>query len=287
MYNHMFYTLVSRSIITKINTSRDYLYIFLIGSVGYVILHWYLYKEKQEGLAEKIREYLYYTMVFDALITYVLMIMYPVKSEKPIENTDENYNEESHTSDQKKMIMQKMQDARRMQQMRQKELSDQKCKEILDPTRSNDLPTHHQRTSPEQNQSMEKDTKQHSEKPEDLNDTKKCDDENKNNITGSASQGNIVKKSIFTKSDDSKESNEDTNKETNKESSEKTNLDADIVDKDSKGNKKNNDSKSGIIKNKRVNGLNNKDIVKNKKKESDIEDTEIPVYKAQKNGKQK
>ena len=59
----MFYTLVSRTIITKISTSRDYLYIFILGSVLYVLLHWYLHMEERNGIVEKVREYLYYAMV--------------------------------------------------------------------------------------------------------------------------------------------------------------------------------------------------------------------------------
>ena len=111
IYKTMFYTLVSRSIITKINTSRDYLYIFLIGSIGYVILHWYLHMDKCTGILEKTREYLYYAMVVDAITAYALMTFYPPSS-KPIKKTssenEEVKNEPQYTQEQSKAIIQNM-----------------------------------------------------------------------------------------------------------------------------------------------------------------------------------
>lgn len=128
----MFYTLVSRTIITKINTSRDYFYIFLLGSVGYVVLHWYLHMEKREGIVEKAREYLYYAMVLDLIIAYVWMMFSPVKSDKKSDSDNDDSNEQkpaekTYTPEERKMITQRMQEARRLQQLRQKELADQRA----------------------------------------------------------------------------------------------------------------------------------------------------------------
>jgi hypothetical protein len=127
----MFFTLVSRTVITKIRTPRDYLYIFLIGSVGYVALHWYLHMEKRESIVEKVREYLYYAMVLDIITAWTLMVMYPVKSDKELEEPEEvaKTNEDKpteYTDEQKRSIMQKMQEAKRLQQQRMKDVQQPK-----------------------------------------------------------------------------------------------------------------------------------------------------------------
>jgi heme/copper-type cytochrome/quinol oxidase subunit 4 len=122
--NNMFFTLVSRTIITKINTPRDYLYIFLIGCVGYVILHWYLHMNKKEGMMEKIRQYMYYAMVADLVVAYTLMMIYPVKSNKKQSDDNESKEPREHTTytpEQRKILMARMQESKRQQQMRQKE----------------------------------------------------------------------------------------------------------------------------------------------------------------------
>ena len=212
----MFYTLVSRTVVTKINTSRDYFNIFLIGSVGYVILHWYLHMEKRDGIIEKVREYLYYTMVVDVITAYAMMIMYPVKKsdehntddvEESKEN-DKKKEEEQYTPDQKKAIMQKMQEARRLQQMRHKDMIEQK------------------------------ETKE----------TKETKESNVINVDQPKKEEDNVgeKKSIFTKSEESKESNVSSSKEVNET------------------------KKSSSVR------------IKGKKKESEIEDTEIPVFEDKK-----
>ena len=221
----MFYTLVSRSLITKINTPRDYFYIFLIGSVGYVILHWYLHMDKREGIIEKVREYLYYAMVLDVITAYVLMKMYPAKSDK--KNTDDNEEtkdstEDQYTPEQKKAIMQKMQEARRLQQMRQKQLADQN---------------------------------QTKEQPVD-NPKQDCDEIKE--------VGDSGKRSIFTKSEESKESNE-SESETQAQDGEKDKTD-----------------------NIKATSRTQPDIkVKGKKKDSEIQDTEIQVYEGQEKVKPK
>jgi type IV secretory pathway VirB10-like protein len=176
----MFYTLVSRSIITKINTPRDYFYIFLLGSVGYVILHWYLHMEKRDGIIEKVREYLYYAMVIDIITAYVWMVLSPVKTDKKEDSNDETKNKEQYkdhdenqyTPEQKKLIMQKMQEARRLQQIRQKELLDQRANE------AQELPSNNQ-----QNRNSDDKTPEDKKTPE-------------------------PKKSIFSKSEDSRDSKE-------------------------------------------------------------------------------
>lgn len=175
----MFYTLVSRTIITKIDNPRDYLYIFVIGSVGYVVLHWYLHMEKREGIIERVRGYIYYAMVLDAIVAYVMMIMYPPKKKVNPNINDKNNVErpqQQFTAEQKKVLLQRMQEARKMQQLYQKE----------------------------------------QEKQEDIKE-EKIIKESKNENGENNNEGDGCKKSIFTKSEESldeKESNH-TDKKTN------------------------------------------------------------------------
>ncbi len=219
----MFYTIVSRTIITKINTPRDYLYIFLIGSVGYIALHWYLNMEKRSGIQDKLREYLYYIMAIDIVTAFTLMTMYPGKQDTSKglgqkNNEDNEGGEQQYTAEQRKVIMQRMQEARRLQQMRQKEFEQQQKSN----ERSND-------------------------KKEDNNDLP--------NVTSRDAHSGENKKSIFTKSEEVRESNEDENEETDEENEEK----------------------------------NKKDLkVKNKKRESkeeSAEDTDIPIFEGQRKDK--
>lgn len=254
----MFFTLVSRTVITQIRTPRDYLYIFLIGSVGYVALHWYLHMEKREGIVEKIREYLYYTMVIDIITAFALSMVYPPKPE--IEASEEesnetnknenNNNKEEYTEEQKRAIMQKMQDAKRLQQQRMKEMNAQNGQKPADnPEKTNEpkssdakqqgestpVPTNNKKTS-----SAEK-TKENSKES-----NKNAENVNNDDEDGS----NEPKRSIFTKSTESNDDDEEEEKE--KETKEK--VDATKIN---------------------VKG-------KSKDKEESIQDTEIPVYDSNK-----
>ncbi|VBB17847.1 hypothetical protein YASMINEVIRUS_310 [Yasminevirus sp. GU-2018] len=279
----MFYTLVSRSLITKINTPRDYFYIFLIGSVGYVALHWYLHMEKREGIVEKVREYLYYAMVLDMITAYVLMMLYPAKSDKKSEENDdskdkESSNEEQHTPEQKKMIMQKMQEARRMQQMRQKELAEQRGRESGN-SGAQSQPQGDQKGSSSQNA----ETGQANEKgrvgqlaeqgANGANDTKGVAKAS-STVTKGAKEGDTqdpAKKSIFSKSDDSRDSRESNDEDSDQDGDEN---EADNEEKEDNKTSKGKSAKGG-----------DKLKVKNKKRESEIEDTEIPVYEGQRKTK--
>jgi hypothetical protein len=267
----MFYTLVSRTIITKITTPRDYLYMFIIGSVGYVVLHWYLHMDKRDGIVEKVREYLYYMMVFDMVTSYVLMTLYPVKSGKPDvsddekdENDGKNNNTQPYTPEQRRSLLQKMQEARRLQLLRQKEMADQNaglpsgdaekavnCKpedtkaniakqekretKSQEPESKTDIPTTHRvpDNKPREPESQSREPRNQSREPE--------------------------TKSIFTKSDESKD------------------------DDDEDEDKKEDAVKDGLREETKYIGKNKKVNIKD-----EIQDTEIPIFDSKnKTGKTK
>lgn len=265
----MFYTIVSRTIITKINTPRDYFYIFLLGSVGYIVLHWYLHMDKREGIVEKVREYLYYAMVIDIITTYLLMVFYPVKSDKKdIEDTQKqsDENEPEYTPEQKRAIMQRAQEARRLQHMRQKELVERSL-----PPVERSLPLVEQRgkeggqksvTNENTNENMQNVSGE--QKVESLQD--------QNDIKNEEKSESDPKRSIFTKSDDSDETDADGNNDHNDDHNDNHN-DNKV---DNKTIKKESDNKKSS-----KNRSNEEDKIKVKKKDT-VFDTDIPVYEGQK-----
>lgn len=73
----MFYTIASRLI--KTTSPQNNLYVFLVGSICYIILHWKLHLTAQVGIVEKVKRYLYYAMVADVGIAYALKKFYSKK----------------------------------------------------------------------------------------------------------------------------------------------------------------------------------------------------------------
>jgi len=281
----MFYTLVSRTIITKITTPRDYLYMFIIGSVGYVVLHWYLHMDKRDGIVEKVREYLYYMMVFDMVTSYVLMTLYPVKSGKPDVNDDEkdendgkNNNTQPYTPEQRRSLLQKMQEARRLQLSRQKEMADQNaglpsgvaekavnCKpedtkaniakqekretKFQEPESKTDIPTTHRVPDNKHREPESQSRESGNQSRESGNQSRESGNQSREPET----------KSIFTKSDESKD------------------------DDDEDEDKKEDAVKDGLREETKYIGKNKKVNIKD-----EIQDTEIPIFDSKnKTGKTK
>lgn len=98
----MFYTIASRLI--KTTSPQNNLYVFLVGSVCYIILHWKLHLTAQVGIVEKVKQYLYYAMVADVGIAYALKKFYSKKQpDLAIDTTD-------------RRIEQKIEEVRKIQQ---------------------------------------------------------------------------------------------------------------------------------------------------------------------------
>ncbi len=71
----MFYTIVSRILKTD-----NYLHIFIIGSILYVMIHWYLHMEKTRlGLLLVCQKYMYHLMVADFSVACILLKLFPFK----------------------------------------------------------------------------------------------------------------------------------------------------------------------------------------------------------------
>jgi len=123
----MFFTLISNTLFRKITTSKEYLYIFIIGAICYSIVHWYLHSKQQEGIAEKIRQYLYYVMICDVIATVAIKKFYPVKESKKVEHHEET-NKDELTKEQQQEIIQRMMIVRKQQELLQKEKEKEKEK---------------------------------------------------------------------------------------------------------------------------------------------------------------
>lgn len=120
----MFYTLASKLVI-KGGGKRNFLYVFLVGSVLYVAVHWYLHMEqKRSGFINKIKQYLYYAMAIDLAVAYVLTVMLssPKTEEEP---EPKKKQKKEYTDEEKRAIMARMQEAKR-HQMRAQQLAMQR-----------------------------------------------------------------------------------------------------------------------------------------------------------------
>jgi hypothetical protein len=241
----MFYTLVSRSVITKINTSRDYLNIFLIGSIGYVILHWYLYSEKKEGIMEKLREYLYYMMVVDIVTSYISVTFYPSKSDKKSSESEELPEDvlpqQQYSPEERQLILQRMQNSKKLQQ--------QKIKDMMQKENNVNSPPHNDtnlgyNSNPDPNSNPGSNSGSNSG-PQVSNEVQKNDPDVK-----TAKTFNPIVKSIFTKSEESNDSNDSNDSKI-------------LSNKSNKSDKK------------------QSDIKVKKKKDTEISDTELPIFNGQ------
>ena len=123
----MFYTLTNQFLIKKSGGDNEFLYVFLIGSAMYVALHWYLHMEEKDGIMGRLREYLYYLLVLDFVSCLIIYKMTPIKDIDDTGNLEVEEKKEI-TTDEKKAILQKMQEARKLQQklVREKESGDKK-----------------------------------------------------------------------------------------------------------------------------------------------------------------
>lgn len=117
----MFYTATAKLLINKKGNDMEYLYIYILGSVCYVVLHHCLhFGERSNMFIDKLLNYFYYLVGIDIICAYILYRSTPVEKA----NNDENNSQRQQlTPEQKEMMMRRMQEARRYQLMRMKELN--------------------------------------------------------------------------------------------------------------------------------------------------------------------
>ena len=165
----MFFTLVSKLLLRGPAKNRDFLLVFILGSVMYVALHWYLHLEQKSGIVEQVKKYLYYTMAVDMIIAYIMVTFFSKQIDEQTDaddnnsnnsnnispNPDENKNKpkREYTEEEKMIIMAKMQETRR-QQMKERALAQQNASNANNnpnnPNNQNDL-DHRQQNQGHQN----------------------------------------------------------------------------------------------------------------------------------------
>ena len=102
----MFYTLTSK--IPLIPAGKNhFLMIFIIGSIAYVLLHYYLSTNQTIEIVDKFKGYLYYLMAIDLAIAFFLS--------KGTAECDDIESSKGYTKDEKKQIEQDLQTLRRTQ----------------------------------------------------------------------------------------------------------------------------------------------------------------------------
>jgi len=90
----MFYIISSRiPLISSDKTERKYFKLFIVGSLLYVALHYYLNNEIRTGIPEKLRKYIYYIMGVDYSIACILL-----KYIKPLNPEEESDDEDNNTN---------------------------------------------------------------------------------------------------------------------------------------------------------------------------------------------
>jgi hypothetical protein len=112
----MFYTLASKFLIKGAGEKSDFLYVFLAGSVMYVVLHWFLHLDQKTGIVEQVRKYLYYTMAVDLAIAYTLITLFAVDQidDKKL-GDNKNKSKKQYTEEENRTLMARMNESRRHQ----------------------------------------------------------------------------------------------------------------------------------------------------------------------------
>ena len=83
----MFFIIVSKTLITPTGKNSDIFKLFIYGSIGYVLLHHYLYSSEQTNALEYLKNYIYYILFFDLLTAVVLLKVFGKTQDSDL-NTD-------------------------------------------------------------------------------------------------------------------------------------------------------------------------------------------------------
>ena len=107
----MFYTLISKLPIISNNSNRKFLKVFILGSVLYVLLHYWLHSDTRPEFVEKLKGYLYFVMLVDMCVGWWFS--------RPTIESDDDAGEKKYTPDERNDIMKNLDEMRKMQMMRQ------------------------------------------------------------------------------------------------------------------------------------------------------------------------
>ena len=108
----MFYTLATRIPILS-GQSNNFLTIFIVGSVGYKLLHYYLFSGEHNALLEKLKSYLYYLMVVDLIVAYLVSKWF---SSPQSAESIEKHSYDAYGKEKRREISNNLQELKRMQE---------------------------------------------------------------------------------------------------------------------------------------------------------------------------
>jgi len=159
----MFYTITSRlPFILSDNTPRKLFKIFLIGSICYIILHYFLYLKVEGNILLKLRQYIYYIMGADFVLAYLLGKLW--KSSNKYNNQDTQDNQDNIFN--QKKALEEYEELKKLQMLRQMQMADspfarkqESDKKVKTQTQSES----HSKSSKKENKKMKEETEEKKE----------------------------------------------------------------------------------------------------------------------------
>jgi len=109
----MLFTVLSKTLFKNANCTRAYLYLFLTGMIGYILLHHHLNSYRRTGLRKTVNKYFYYIISIDFVIgAYYVRCVLNRKRKESSDNKKEN----QYTKEQQLQIAKNLELAKRLNQ---------------------------------------------------------------------------------------------------------------------------------------------------------------------------
>ena len=119
----MIFTILSRLINSDSSITKSLLYVFIIGCIFYIPLHWYLFMNKDTQFPlNYAKKYFYYTMGCDLIIAFLSLFFFPLKkSNKNKENKESTQQTDLNKEDTQNKMRQRMTEAKKKQKKEHEE----------------------------------------------------------------------------------------------------------------------------------------------------------------------
>ncbi len=116
----MFYIIASRiPLVYSDTTNRKFLKIFILGSLLYIFIHYYLHLELRSGIIDKVKSKLLFVMAGDFAIACALAkFLSPIVSSSVDGETDETEDKPKYLANEKERIMKELEDRRKAEMLR-------------------------------------------------------------------------------------------------------------------------------------------------------------------------
>jgi hypothetical protein len=123
----MFYIIASRiPLVYSDTTNRKFLKIFILGSLLYIFIHYYLHLEVRSGIIDKIKSKLLFVMAGDFAIACTLAkLLSPIVSVPADIESDDSEAKPKYLANEKERIMKELEDRRKVELLRNQQLAQQ------------------------------------------------------------------------------------------------------------------------------------------------------------------